>query len=305
MGRRWLAIWSFWGAMGIVLGPAVAAALAVEPIRIQPAPLTLTPGAPMSSVAIVSHPPALRGAMSWTIESRTHRGGVTSLSISPDGQQVVTGGMDGTVRIWNLTNGDLVRVLVGHDDYVTSVAWSPCGNVIASAGTYDGTARLWNAKTGQPLRVFKKLRSPVRQVTWMPDGTRLIIGSGDVAGILYQWTAMTDLVVDYMEVRQSVQMACWSPDGRRLALCVSEQPVNVFETATMKAFFTCGLATDWDTHAAWSPDSRILATSRGQVTSLWTLDKPTPLVKLPGSSSVAFSPDGKQIALARGAAITL
>lgn len=303
MGRQSCAARCCWGFIGIVLGHA--AALAVEPLRLQPAPLAIKPGDPMCERAMVTHPPAVRGVLSWTIESRNHRGRVNTLSISPDGQQIVTSGMDGTVRIWNLKTGELVRVMVGHNHYVTNLAWSPCGNVIASAGCYDGSARLWNAKTGQPLRVFKKLRSPVKQVAWTADGTQLLIGCGDSGGQLYRWTAATDQVAEFMEVRGSMGAVSWSPDGKRLAMCVSEQPANVFDVASMKAIFTCGLATDWDTHAAWSPDSRVLATGRSEQTSVWTLDKPGPPLMLPGSNSAAFSPDGKQLALATGGSITI
>ena len=132
----------------------------VEPLYIRAEPPAIEPGAPLSVRALVTHPPVIRGLLSWTVESRRHRGGLYWLSPSPNGKLVATGGLDGTVRVWQLADGQLLRVLVGHDTYSGSVAWSPCGTVIASTGTWDGTVRLWDPKAGRQLRVFKGLRTP-------------------------------------------------------------------------------------------------------------------------------------------------
>jgi WD40 repeat protein len=288
---------------GIAASQAAAAVLAVEPLRLQPQPLTIEPGAPMSLRSLVTQPPPLRGALSWTIESRNHRGYTYCFAFSPDGQQMVTGGVDGTIRIWNASTGELVRIMIGHDSYVMSVAWSPCGNVIASAGYYDATARLWDAKTGQPLRVFKKLKSPVGQVAFAADGSRLLIGGGE-SGSIYLWNAAGDQVADFKEVGRRVYMLSWSPNGKYLAVCVNEQPVNVLDASTGNAVYSCGLATDFYTHVAWSPDSSKLAAGSSEQATVWTLGKEETPAKFPGASySVAFSPDGKQLAVGSASAL--
>lgn len=305
MGRQRCAGRFFGALAGFVIGQAVAAVLAVEPLRLQPMPLTIEPGAPMSLRSLVTQPPVARGALSWTVESRNHRGYTYSLALSPDGKEVVTGGVDGTIRVWDVATGELARMMVGHDSYVMSVSWSPCGNVIASAGYYDGTARLWDAKACQPLRVFKKLKSPVGQVAWSTDGARLLIGGGE-SGSIYLWNAAADQVSDFMEVGRRVYMLAWSPDGKYVALCVNEQPVNVLDASTAKAVYSCGLATDFYTHVAWSSDSRKLAAGSSEQATVWELGKEDPPVKLAGaSSSVAFSPDGKQLAVGNASAVNV
>ncbi|MEH2389932.1 MAG: caspase family protein, partial [Nostoc sp.] len=77
-----------------------------------------------------------------SIPFRGHEGDVISVAISADGQTIVSGGSDGTVRLWNLQGQTLAEPLRGHEGDVISVAISADGQTIVSGGS-DGTVRLW------------------------------------------------------------------------------------------------------------------------------------------------------------------
>ena len=56
--------------------------------------------------------------------------------------------------VWDIERGELLFTYLGHTDWVTSVAWSPTGLALASAG-YDGTVQVWDAETGERLLTYR------------------------------------------------------------------------------------------------------------------------------------------------------
>ncbi|ETN97451.1 hypothetical protein RFI_40078, partial [Reticulomyxa filosa] len=70
-----------------------------------------------------------------------HSGPVLSVQFSPDGNRIISGSGDKTIRLWDALSGKQIQSLEGHSDVVYSVQFSPDGNKIAS-GSYDETIRL-------------------------------------------------------------------------------------------------------------------------------------------------------------------
>ncbi|MFZ9739306.1 MAG: WD40 repeat domain-containing protein [Prochlorotrichaceae cyanobacterium] len=58
---------------------------------------------------------------------RGHSGSVYSVAFSPDGQTIVSGSADGTIRLWDLQGNPIGEPFQGHSHYVRSVAFSPDG----------------------------------------------------------------------------------------------------------------------------------------------------------------------------------
>jgi WD40 repeat protein len=61
------------------------------------------------------------------------KSGVTTIAISPDGQTLVSGSWDKTIKIWHLATGQLMRTLEGHKSPLTCVTLSPNGQTLVSS----------------------------------------------------------------------------------------------------------------------------------------------------------------------------
>jgi WD40 repeat protein len=115
-----------------------------------------------------------------TLESRSV---VTSFSFSLDGTMLAAGTSDGSIQLWRVTDGTLLRTMAGHAGGVNSVAFSPDGETLAS-GAQDHTARLWRVQDGTPLHTIDTL-AIVNSVAFSPDGKLLALGLED--GTIHLW----------------------------------------------------------------------------------------------------------------------
>ena len=112
------------------------------------------------------------------LQQQGHTNWVTSVGFSPDGNRIVSGSMDKSVRVWDAKTDEHLRELQGHTDSVTSVGFSTDGNQIVF-GSLDKSVRVWDGKTGKQLRELQGHTDIVRSVEFAPDGHRIVSGSDD------------------------------------------------------------------------------------------------------------------------------
>ena len=124
-----------------------------------------------------------------------HVGGVYAVAVGalPDGTPViVSGGGDGTVRVWRLADGTPVgEPLTGHGG-VTAVAAGalPDGTPVIVSGGDDGTVRVWRLADGTPVgEPLTGHDGGVKAVAAgaLPDGTPVIVSGGDDDGTVRVW----------------------------------------------------------------------------------------------------------------------
>jgi WD40 repeat protein len=72
----------------------------------------------------------------------SYTSGVQDITFSPDGTVLASAGSDGTVQLWRVADGSLLKTLSGHTNIVTKIAFAPDNRTLAS-GSGDSTIRVW------------------------------------------------------------------------------------------------------------------------------------------------------------------
>lgn len=180
-----------------------------------------------------------------------------------------------SVQLWDAQNGRLRHTLEeGRSYWVSSVAWSPDGQTLAS-GSSDGAIRLWDAKAWQLRRTLKGNSRIVLSVAWSPEGRMLASGGRD--GIIRLWDAEAGQFTSILEGHTgSVKSLAYSFDGRLLASKSSDGTVRLWrcDIKEQVAVLKEPASEPWSSGLAFNPKAQVLATLGDVDTAIriWDLD---------------------------------
>ncbi len=107
-----------------------------------------------------------------------HDDWVRHISVSRDGEMLVSSSRDMSVRIWDVASGKERMLIQAHIGGADCAVFSPDGTLLASSGR-DKAVKFWNAANGKLLHSIQVHSKPVLTLAFSPDGTRLATGSGD------------------------------------------------------------------------------------------------------------------------------
>jgi WD40 repeat protein len=233
------------------------------------------------------------------------KGFLRALAFSRDGQRLASGGEDGGVWLWDLSNpGSEPLVLRGHKGQIASVAFSGDGQKLAS-GSDDDIVRLWDlSNPGSEPLMLRGHNDNVYSVAFNPDGQALASGGGDGTVRLWDLSTPGSEPLVLRGHQGAVYAVAFSPDGQMLASGGDDGTVRLWDMAnpaSQPVVFGGHSTSIWSVAFSW--DGQTLASgSADKTVRLWHLDSPAgePLVLGDHNGvvfSVAFSPDGQTLAL--------
>ncbi len=177
-------------------------------------------------------PPQRVEALAFSHDGKYLAGGSGPLA-SPDG---AAPRVTPQVKVWDAATGKELHSLAGHQDRIVSVAFSPDGRRLASAGYGDRTVRVWDTTTGRPFYAPLPTSGNGTSVTFSPDGTRLAATGTD--SLVQLWDAATgqDVLTLHGFSPQGTgtygftPRVRFSPDGARIVANDWEGVINVWST---------------------------------------------------------------------------
>ena len=242
-----------------------------------------------------------------------HTAAVRTVSFSPDGKTVASGGQGwgwgNDLLLWDVATQTEIGTLQGGHNAVKSVSFSPDGKTIASGdwAGYSDNVSLWDVATQTEIG---RLDAPrVNSVVFSPDGKTIASASGSDFyfysnnSIVSLWDVATQTEIGrHWEHTGAVKSVSFSPDGRTLASAGSvDGTVRLWDVDTWTEIAILRGHTGWVNSVAFSPDGKtIVSGSNDRTVRLWDVATRAEISTLEGHTaavnSVAFSPDGHILA---------
>ncbi|NER01169.1 MAG: WD40 repeat domain-containing protein [Okeania sp. SIO3C4] len=226
----------------------------------------------------------------------------SDFEFSPDGSIIASitnnefsyyeSGIVNTIKLWK-TDGSLVANLVGHDAKVNHVAFSPDGNLIASASN-DTTVKLWKPD-GTLVATLVGHEEEVNDVVFSPDGKLIASGSNDTTVKL--WKPDGTLVATLVGHEARVNDVVFSPDSNLIASASDDGTVKLWKPDGILVATLEGHKDDIHT-VVFSPNGQLIASGSDFYKIniiIWKSDGSlvTEMQKYGEVFGLKFSPDGK------------
>jgi WD40 repeat protein len=227
--------------------------------------------------------------------------GLWSVAVAPDGKLLASGSEDGTVALWEMPSGHLLKNIDTKQGSIRGVAFAPNGRELASGGL-DNAVCLWEVPSGRLRHRLTGHKERVTCVAYSPNGKLLASGSWD--NTVYIWDPINGEALRRLDKGLKVLVSLnFGPDNKTLvASSCDANPLLVWDATTGKAIREVPVSSGGLCFGAVSPNGRMIAgatTWKGEAVHVWDAATGEVRRRLRGLPSavrcLAFSPDGRRL----------
>jgi WD40 repeat protein len=185
------------------------------------------------------------GTPAKQFSTSAHTGGVACVAFHPEGNRVATGGGDGLVKMWSISEkGELAKVgndfkppftlELGTTTPITVVGFSPDGKQVYGGGA-EGVVRIWDATTTGEVRSLRGHTGWVTSAAYTPDGKSILSVAVDKAARFFDLPRSDSVPTGHLD---SVSSVAVSRDGTRIATGGSDGLIKVWDKQSGKELLT-------------------------------------------------------------------
>ncbi len=233
----------------------------------------------------------------FSVSFAGHQRPVRDVGFSPDGSQLTSAGMDGVLKVWEISSGQVLAARDDHSTYVYGLAVSLDGSQLFTNTYSPNTLQVLDPQTGQVSWSFD-YTDYINDLALSPDGTKLATAASD----LRLWDAKTGELLYTQELGSSQYVGCldYSPDGMVVAAsCADDKYVHYWNVETGQLIYS----TEYEetiAALAFSPDGYTIAIALNNAkVYVWNWKARDPVTTLDILTyAVAFSTDGSQLVMA-------
>ena len=239
--------------------------------------------------------------MQWNLpedaKARLGKGKINEIQYASDGTILVVATGIG-IWLYDTATYQEIGLLTAHTSAVECLAFSPNGNILASADD-EGTILLWHRSTGAQ-KVLTRWTRWMSKLVFSPDGKTIASGKRDTIRF---WDTITGEEQNaFIGLPAHIVALSFSPDGKTMVSVTGGGEICILDRITGKLQKTFAVpVTEGIFSTAFSPDGKIVAIGSRE-SNIYLSDLNTGELKwtLPGHSDdvqrVVFSPDGRTLA---------
>lgn len=178
----------------------------------------------------------------WRVDNATNiwslgqnKSPIESLCFDNDEQYIVSGALNGSLKIFDLNEGKLARTLLGHQVNTCSIHYHPFGEFIVS-GSLDTTMKVWDVRNKSCIQTYTGHEKEITCVRFSPDGRWVASAGKD--GQLFMWDLIAGKLLSTIRVQPSLSYITtfeFNPSEFLLAAVTSVRSVRLWDLETMES----------------------------------------------------------------------
>eukprot|EP01039_Chlorochromonas_danica_P002300 gene2300-2519_t len=204
----------------------------------------------------------------WTLGY--NKSPIECLCFDSDEICIVSGAMNGSLKVFDLNEGKLARNLGSHQTNITSVQYHPYGEFVIS-GSADCTMKLWDVRNKACIETYSGHSKEVTAVRFSPDGKWVASASKD--GTIMFWDLIASKHIDTIKVAPNYATSFeFNPAELSLGAITTSRTVKLWDLESMRAISYTPPESSMVKALAFSNIGNQMFTTAKNVLRVWDLE---------------------------------